>query len=88
MTPVTPERGALPRLPSGTFFVRIIVRPLLVSGMFDPESATVLVDVEQSAEQQFVALMHELLHLLGLRDEKAVEEIAQLVLAERMKRAL
>ena len=46
--------------------MRIIIRPLLVSGMIGTELAieetVILVNSEQSQEQQAIAFWHELLH--------------------------
>ena len=36
-----------------------------------------LIDTDQSEEEQTVAVYHEILHHIGLTDEKLVEEIAQ-----------
>lgn len=59
--------------------MRVIFRPMLVSGMVATSDAGVLVliDSEQPDAEQLVALWHEALHLLGLRDEDQVEAFAQ-----------
>ena len=59
--------------------MRVIFRHLLVSGMVATSDAGVLVliDSEQPESEQLVALWHEALHLIGLRDEDQVEAFAQ-----------
>lgn len=61
--------------------VRVIFRPMLVSGMLSADlergSWLILVDSEQSEPEQTVSLFHEMLHLIGLLDEKKVEAMAQ-----------
>lgn len=53
-------------------------RPLLVSGCLTT-SGTICIDSEQPAEQQSVALWHEVLHWLGLDNERVVEALALLI---------
>jgi hypothetical protein len=58
--------------------VRIKLRPMLVNGMLSSDAAgpVVLIDSEQPEGEQVVSLWHEIMHLLGLTDEKEVEAIA------------
>lgn len=61
---------------------RVLFRPLLVSGMLakgDGGDTYILVDDEQPESEQVIALWHETLHLLGLKDEAQVEAFAQLL---------
>lgn len=71
--------------------MRIHIRPLLVSGMIGKEPATestiILVNSEQSHEQQAIAFWHELLHAaLGApwegHNEDWIEEKAKLLAAQ------
>jgi hypothetical protein len=59
--------------------VRIIFRPLLVSGMLatDEHGVVMLIDSGQPESEQAVALWHEVLHMLGLFNENQVEAMAQ-----------
>lgn len=65
--------------------VRVTFRPMLVSGMLagSKEGIEILIDDEQSEEEQARAIWHETVHLLLMgagrehHDEKKVEEIAQ-----------
>ena len=65
-------------------FVQVVRRPLLVSGMLTTDDA-ILIDSEQSKQQQHNALWHELVHRilieLGMdeHDEVAVEQVALLM---------
>ena len=59
---------------------RILFRPLLTSGMIgkgDAGNLYILIDSEQSEAEQCIAVWHETLHLLGLRDEDQIEAMAQ-----------
>ncbi len=59
---------------------RVLFRPLLTSGMYatgDRGAVYLLVDSEQPESEQVIALWHETLHLLGLKDEHRVEALAQ-----------
>lgn len=59
--------------------MRIIFRPLLVSGMLatDEHGVVMLIDSEQPETEQAVAVWHEVLHMLGLYNEVEVEAMAQ-----------
>lgn len=58
---------------------RIVFRPLLTSGMYAGSEAgrLILIDSEQPESEQLIALWHETLHLLGLRDDDLVEPMAR-----------
>jgi hypothetical protein len=59
---------------------RILFRPLLTSGMIGKDNASnvyIIIDSEQSEVEQCIALWHETLHLLGLKDEDQVEALAK-----------
>lgn len=62
--------------------IRVLFRPLLVSGAvgtIDGKAGAgivILIDSEQPEPEQLVALWHETLHLLGLKDEHQVEALA------------
>lgn len=59
--------------------IRLLVRPMLVSGQLatDPKGLLILVDSEQPEHEQVASLWHETLHALGLTDEVQVEAIAR-----------
>lgn len=63
--------------------VRIIVRPLLTRGMLAADGnqlikrPVIIIDSEQTEEEQVISLWHETLHLLGLTNEAEVEAIAK-----------
>jgi len=58
--------------------VPIKVLPMLVYGQLatDEHGPVILIDSEQGEYEQVVTLWHEVLHLLGMTDEGAVERIA------------
>lgn len=60
---------------------RVLFRPLLTSGLIGNGNAGttsyVIIDSEQPESEQVIALWHETLHLLGLKDETLVEAMAQ-----------
>lgn len=60
--------------------VVVMLRPLLVEAMLatsiSDQRTYILIDSEQSPDQQNLSLWHEILHLLGMEDEALVEEIA------------
>jgi hypothetical protein len=58
--------------------VPIKVLPMLVNGQLatDEHGPVILIDSEQGEYEQVVTLWHEVLHLLGMTDEGAVERIA------------
>lgn len=59
--------------------LRVEFRPLLVNGMLatEPKGRVILIDSEQSQQEQAISLYHEMLHLIGLKDEEKVEDMAQ-----------
>jgi hypothetical protein len=60
--------------------VTVLFRPLLVSGTVargDRGMVYAMIDTEQPELEQLIALYHETLHLLGLKDEDQVEAFAQ-----------
>jgi hypothetical protein len=60
--------------------MRVLFRPLLVSGMLaytDSRGEAIIIDSEQEPAEQIIALWHETLHLLGLKNEDQVEAMAQ-----------
>lgn len=59
---------------------RVLFRPLLSSGLIGVGTGGttyVIIDSEQPEAEQVIALWHETLHLLGLKDETLVEAFAQ-----------
>lgn len=58
--------------------LRIIVRPLLVSGILahSDDGLLILIDEEQSEQEQEKAFWHELAHLLGFEKEEMAERFA------------
>lgn len=62
--------------------VRLVVRPLLVSGQLaqgtrQMPQPVILIDSTQTEEEQVVTLWHEVLHLLGMKNEVEAEAIAR-----------
>ena len=63
--------------------VRIVIRPLLVSGMLASDGLelvkrpVIIIDSELPEEERVVSLWHETLHLLGMTNEVEVEAIAR-----------
>lgn len=58
--------------------IPVVFRPLLVSGMLAVQEVwpMILIDSEQSREEQAKAIFHEVLHLLGVVDEEGAERMA------------
>lgn len=73
------ERGA--SRPEARSHVPIKVRPMLVSGMLakDERGPVILLDSEQSPEEQVRTFWHEILHLVGIVDEVQAEELAMVL---------
>ena len=61
--------------------LRVEFRPLLVQGMLlrvgESDEWLMLIDSEQSREEQGITIIHELLHFAGLEDEELVERLAR-----------
>lgn len=59
--------------------IEIRVRPMLVSGMLASTGMrpVILIDSEQPRAQQTLALWHEAMHLLGIRDDAVAEDLAR-----------
>lgn len=65
--------------------VRVLRRPILMSGMLsvDDDGVVMLINSEQAGQEQAIAIWHETIHLLlfasgqNLHDEEMVESLAQ-----------
>lgn len=66
-------------IPAPATNMRFMFRPLLVPAILakDAIGPLVLIDNEQSEAEQIVSIWHELMHVIGVTDERQAEALAQ-----------